>query len=81
MVNGSLSASLAVTVPTTAPSAFGLPSATAAPSSLVFVGLILTVTDTGTMPPCPSSTVMVNVSILAAGSAVAAACRAWADGV
>ena len=61
---------------------FGLVQRPAAPhGGFLLVGLIFTTTVTVSTPPWPSSTVTVNVSVLAAGSAVAAAWRAAAVGV
>ena len=83
-VRASLSASVALTLPvTTLDEVSGVPTVVVPATGTAFLGLIATDTATGTVPPYPSVTVTVNVSVLAAVAApiFAAAWRAVAVGV
>ncbi len=77
------SASVVTIEPVTSPVLMSGRSTVAEASGRALTGLMRTVTATGVTPPLPSSTVMVNVSVVSASVAPAraASCRAAAVGV
>ena len=83
-VSGSSSASVAETLPVTTPvDGFGVPTTVVPATGAEFLGWIATLTGTSVVPPWPSLTVMVKVSVWSAAVAelLAAPCRAVAVGV